>query len=112
MMDQPSTGGVRELHAMGDGDTLTAECGGLYQAGYDAGYAKGREDGYRAAYHECGGGPRQNGSSNLVNEPAVASSAMPTRRRGLLALPCERCGTFLYSDEPQCPRCKTKVIGR
>jgi len=84
---------------------MPAEFGALYQAGYEAGYAQGREAGYRQGYVEGGCEVRSHGSV----KPEATFSATPRRRRGLLGLPCERCGTFLFSDEVQCPHCKTKV---
>jgi len=72
---------------------MPAEFGALYQAGYEAGYEKGYAEGHRDA--------RPNASA----KPETAASPAPSRRRGLLGLPCDRCGTFLYSDETRCPHC-------
>ena len=103
-MDQADNGGGNhQAHAAGSGTAMPAEFGALYQAGFEAGYAKGREDGYRMASREHA----RETPTNSTAKPAVP----PPRRRGLLGLPCERCGTFLYSDETRCPHCKTQVTG-
>ena len=100
VMDQPGNGsGVRQPDAVGGSGAMPAEIGAPYQAGYEAGYARGREAGYRQGYAEARQA-RQAGSG----QPEAAPGS---RRRGLLGLPCEHCGTFLYSDETQCPHCKT-----
>jgi len=107
-MGQPTNGGgvAREHAADGAGfSSMPAQFGALYQASYEAGYAQGREAGYRQG---CVEGSRE-ARSHARAKPEAASSATPGRRRGLLGLPCERCGTFLFSDEARCPRCQTKV---
>jgi len=102
-MDQPANGGDLRVERATEGDgtgPMPAEFGGLYQAGYEAGYAKGREAGYEKGYAE---GYRE-ARPNARPKPEATVSSAP-RRRGLLGLPCERCGTFLYSDETRCPHC-------
>ena len=83
----------------------------FYQAGYKAGYWRGRDAGYRAGYAEGRNRPLQGHS--MPQEASAATASTPGgRRHGLLGLPCERCGTFLYSDETQCPHCKVATAGR
>jgi len=68
---------------------MPAGFGALYQAAYEAGYKKGYGEGYRDA--------------------RLPTSAKPEAASVAPALPCECCGTSLFSDETQCPHCKTEV---
>jgi hypothetical protein len=91
-----------------DSDATSAmphEVGRLYQACYEAGYWRGRDAGYREGYAEGRNRPLQGNSKPQATSAATANTT-GSRRLGLLGLPCERCGTFLYSDETQCPHCK------
>ncbi len=82
---------------------MPAEFGALYQAGYEAGLASGREAGYRQGYEA--GYTEGRGAAAIA---ASASGSAPRRsRQSLFGLPCANCGCFFYSDETQCPRCKT-----
>lgn len=93
---------VNELSAIMD------EFGPLYQAAYEAGYRSGREAAYRQGY-EAGysdGGKQDNSNSAAAAVPANPAEVR-RRQRGLLGLPCTNCEGFFYSDEVQCPRCKT-----
>jgi hypothetical protein len=101
-MDQPGNGGAVRV-AMGKG-AMPAEFSAAYQAGFEAGYTQGREDGYQVACREAARESRAN--------PGAKPSVSPPRRRGLLGLPCEHCGTFLFSDETLCPHCKKTSGGR
>ena len=84
-------------------DQVSAEFAYLYCEGYEAGYAQGREAGYRQGY-EAGFGESARRDQAATEAPAkVAAIHRPGRR--LLGLPCPKCGTSLYSDEKQCPRC-------
>jgi len=108
-MDQAGNGGsVGKPHAAEAGSAMPAEFGALYHAGYEAGYATGREAGYQQGYAEGCREARSSGSGrpDPVSGTGAGASAGGNRRRGLLGLPCEHCGTFLYSDEVQCPHCK------
>lgn len=109
-MDQPGNGSDWVGPRATDSDAtsaMPAEFGTLYQTGYEAGYSRGRETGYRQGYAEGCRGRRQQGNSKPQAASATTANTSGSRRRGLLGLPCERCGTFLYSDEIQCPHCKT-----
>ena len=100
---------ICQVYKEGYQDGHAAGSASGYAAGYEAGYASGREAGYRQGYAE---GCRETQlRAAPKTEAASVASAGSKRRRGLLGLPCERCGTFLFSDEVQCPHCKTKVMG-
>jgi len=104
-MDQSGNGeSLQQAQVAGGNSAMPAEFGALYQTGYETGYASGREAGYRQGYAE---GCRETQlRAAPKTEAASVASAGSKRRRGLLGLPCERCGTFLFSDEAQCPHCK------
>jgi hypothetical protein len=85
----------------------------LYQLAYDAGLAIGKEEGYRRGYQE--------GFADCIKfgDPALSTVGAPKMSTGgstgttgsrpgrLRGLPCTNCGCPSYSDELQCPRCKS-----
>jgi len=106
-MDQPGNGeSVQSARMAGGNSVIPAEFGALYQAGYEAGYASGREAGYRQGHADASRETRPRGTPKTEVASAACTGAGSHRRRGLLGLPCEHCGTFLFSDEAQCPHCK------
>ena len=83
------------------------------QSAYEAGLASGKEAEYRRGYREgfsdcCQLGNPAPGAATTSHTSADASEESaansPTRLRGL---PCANCGCGSYSDEIQCPCCKT-----
>ena len=104
-MAQPGNGADLRVERAADGDgtrPMPAEFGALYQAGYEAGYSKGRAAGYERGYAEG----YRDARPNAIAKPEAAESSRRSRQ-SLLGLPCANCGCFFYSDETQCPRCKT-----
>jgi len=84
-----------------------------YQSAYEAGLASGKEAGYRRGYREGFSDCRQLGnptpgaaatSHTSADASKVATANCAGRLRGL---PCANCGCASYSDEVQCPCCKT-----
>ena len=45
------------------------------------------------------------GGAARVAPQTIATVPRPPESR-LLGLPCEKCGTYFYNDEPQCPHCQ------
>jgi hypothetical protein len=93
---------------------MPGEFAGLYQAGYEAGFASGHEAGYRQGLQAgrlegfAAGDRNQNG-----NPPATAapeSNSIPRSR--LFGLPCTKCRRLMYSDETRCPYCKAPRAAR
>jgi hypothetical protein len=88
-----------------------------YQSAYEAGLAIGKEAGYRRGYQngfsDCcqlgnpapGAAATSHTSADASKEPAANCAS---RLRGL---PCVNCGCASYSDEVQCPCCKTPKAG-
>jgi hypothetical protein len=83
------------------------------QSTYEAGLASGKEAEYRQGYREgwsdcCQLGNPAPGAAATSHTSADASEKAaancPTRLRGF---PCANCGCVSFSDEVQCPRCKT-----
>jgi hypothetical protein len=76
-------------------------------------YARGREAGYQTGYKEG----IADGLTSAAGASATATASEPGngadngtgnhRGRRLLGLPCVKCGAWFFSDEAQCPRCKT-----
>lgn len=84
-----------------------------YQSAYEAGLAGGKEAGYRRGYREgfsdcCQSGNPAPGAAATSHTSAEASEeAAATSAIRLRGLPCTNCGCGSYSDEVQCPCCKT-----
>jgi hypothetical protein len=82
----------------------TAELSTVYQAGFEAGFAKGKEAGLKetrdaAATQVCAA--RHNSTSLSVQLPAET-------HRFLIGLPCRNCGAYYASDQECCPVCKDR----
>ncbi len=89
----------------------------LHQAAYEAGYARGHEAGFQTGYKEG----FADGLKSVAGAPATAAAQEPGNEadngadrgtgshegRRLFGLPCVQCGVWFFSDEAQCPRCKT-----
>jgi hypothetical protein len=97
----------QRTNGIGDGiDSMPGEFAGLYQVGYEAGFASGRESGYRQGYEAgFGDGRRQRYD---VAAPAAVENAPETAvmKSRLFGLPCTKCRRLMYSDEIRCPYCK------
>ena len=81
----------------------------LHQSAYQAAYGRGWKGGYQEGY-DVGRSDALNqetrGTVGATRDQTSAAELRPHRRL-LLGLPCTNCGTYFYSDEEQCPRCKT-----
>jgi hypothetical protein len=87
-----------------------------YNSAYEAGVASGKEEGYRQGYREgfadcikfgnpAPGAADTRDTSNCGSRETAGSDA--SRLRGL---PCAKCGCPSYSNEVQCPRCRTQKV--
>jgi hypothetical protein len=105
-LDQLPNKGNGHLHTLKHGEDS-------YQSAYEAGLAGGKEAAYRRGYREgfsdcCQLGNPAPGaaatSHTSANASEKAAANCPTQLRGF---PCANCGCSSYSDEMQCPCCKT-----
>ena len=84
-----------------------------YQAAYEAGLTSGKEAGYRRGYREgfsdcCQlGNPAHGAAATSHTSPDASGKAAANCATRLRGLPCANCGCGSYSDEVQCPCCKT-----
>jgi flagellar biosynthesis/type III secretory pathway protein FliH len=91
-----------------------------HQSAYEAGLAKGKEEGYRRGYREGFADcikldihPRRAASAPAPASTSTLEATAANSSTRLKGLPCSICGCPSYSDEVQCPSCKTpKVSGR
>jgi len=82
---------------------------GLNQAGYEAGFASGRESGYRQGYEAGFGDGRRQDVGSTAAPAAVENAPESVAGMGksrLFGLPCTECRRLMYSDEDRCPYCK------
>jgi hypothetical protein len=83
---------------------------GPHEERYEAGLASAREASYRQGFQDgfSAGYNQRNGSAAvpLVTQGTLIKAEQNSGPR-LLGLPCSNCGRFFYSDEAQCPQCKT-----
>jgi hypothetical protein len=84
-----------------------------YRSAYEAGLASGKEAGYRRGYREgfsdcCQLGNPASGAA-ATSQTSTGASKQAAAKCGirLRGLPCANCGCASYSDEVQCPCCKT-----
>jgi hypothetical protein len=90
-----------------DHSPMPTEFAGLYQAGYEAGFARGRGSGYRQGYEagfEDGRSQRNNFAAPAAVEDAPEHATVVKSR--LFGLPCAKCRRLMYSDEARCAYCK------
>jgi hypothetical protein len=84
-----------------------------YQLAYETGLASGKEAGYRRGYREgfsdCSqlGNPAREANATSQTSTGASKEAAAKCAIRLRGLPCENCGCGSYSDEVQCPCCKT-----
>lgn len=98
-MGQPSVVSDIGRHS-GNGHEFSSDSGVLYQAGFEEGFAAGKEVGYRLGLDASLSQARQ----QKPEPPAQPRAAQePTKR--VIGLPCPVCGAYFYTDE-ECPRCK------
>lgn len=94
-----------------DGDRATGmpeEFADVYQAGYETGFASGRESGYRRGY-EAGFGDGRRQRNDVAAPAAVENAPEIVAEMGkarLFGLPCTECRRLMYSDEARCAYCK------
>src|ERR1700680_2365542 len=106
MLDQQPNKGNGSIHKLKQREDS-------YQAAYEAGLASGREAGYRRGYR---GGfsdgykmrtPAGGAASTPETSTGASKRAAANRAGRLRGLPCANCGCASYSDETQCPSCRT-----
>jgi hypothetical protein len=84
----------------------SSELGLVYQAGFEAGFAQGKETGLKEAGSAAAAAVMCAAKDNVT--PSVQVGAEP--HRYLVGLPCWTCGAYYASDESCCPACKTSKV--
>jgi hypothetical protein len=104
--DQEPNNGNGHIHTV-------KQHGDSYQSAYEAGLASGKEAGYRRGYREgfsdcCQlGNPASGAAATSHTSQDASEEAAADCAARLKGLPCTNCGVGSYSDEVQCPCCKT-----
>ncbi len=88
----------------GNGHEVPNDSDILFQAGFEDGFAAGKEVGYRQGF-DAGLSQARLQMPEPSPQPLAAQEPV---KRVLIGLPCPTCRTYLYTDE-ECPRCKRGV---
>ena len=107
--DKPNgTVAVAQQVLHGDGaSTMPEHFAGMYQTGYDEGYASDKEAGFRKGFEEGYAAAHKSPDGAALMSTAEAAPA-PKRglRRLLVGLPCTNCGAYFDRHETHCTACK------
>jgi hypothetical protein len=102
-MGQPSVVSDISRHN-GNGHASPNDSDILFQAGFEDGFAAGKEVGYRQGFDA---GLSQARLQMPEPSPQPRAAQEPAKH-ALIGLPCPTCGAYFFTDE-QCPRCKPGV---
>ena len=98
-MGQPSV--VSDISRLnGNGHAVPNDSDILFQAGFEDGFAAGKEVGCRQGFDA---GLSQARLQVPQASPQPRAAQEPVKR--VIGLPCPACGAYFYTDE-DCPRCK------
>ena len=105
-LDQEPNNGNGYIHNLKDREDS-------YHSVYEAGLASGEEAGYRRGYREgfsdcCQlANPERAADATSHTSTGAFKEAAANRAIRLRGLPCANCGCASYTDEVQCPSCRT-----